>query len=601
MTLAHFRNTTQKLVPARLPRASGLYDLYPAFPIGAGKIKVGYDALAEKIARAQRVMLDGYGGVLWENFCAQLDAALQRMGIRAHRQNINTALYPQEKINELIAPFLGGDDPLFGTRFTGTLRDFFDSTALEMIQPKDDFELNIVYGAGAAFANWDAPIFYVDVPKNEIQFRARAGIICNLGAQNPTAAKAMYKRFYFVDWIALNQHKQDLLPQLECVIDEQRPDEPAFLCGDALRAGLDAMSKNYFRVRPWFEPGPWGGQWLKEHIPRLPPAAPNYAWSFELIAPENGLLLASDGNVVEVSFDFLMYHAHHAVLGECADIFRCEFPIRFDYLDTFDGGNLSLQCHPRLEYIRRHFGERFTQDETYYILDCKPDARVYLGFHETIDEQEFSSALGHCAQTGEPLDVEKFVHTEPAHRHDLFLIPNGTIHCSGVNNLVLEISATPYIFTFKLYDWLRLDLDGKPRALNLTRAFDNLEFARRGARIQSELIAQPRVMETFENGRLLHLPTHAQHFYDVHRIEFRDAVEVETKGSCHVLNLVQGDNIILETGHGMRQEFHYAETFVIPAAAEHYRLIHAGRGGGKIIKAFLKPKAVVEEILGKPN
>ncbi len=602
MSTEHFRKTTQALVPTQLhtPRMEH-YDLYPAFPIGARKIEIGYDALARTFARTRRVMLDGYGGVLWENFRAQLDAALQRIGIRAAWHNVDAALYPPEKIEQLIAPFLGGDDPLFGTRFTGQLRDFFDPEALARLQPDETRQLNIVYGCGAALTNWDAPIFYVDVPKNEIQFRARAGSICNLGARSSTDAKAMYKRFYFVDWIALNQHKAELLPRLARIIDAQRPDEPASMDGDDLRAALGALSQNYFRVRPWFEPGPWGGQWLKNQIPELPQDVPNYAWSFELIVPENGLVFQSEENLLEVSFDFLMFHAHRAVLGDYADIFRYEFPIRFDYLDTFDGGNLSLQCHPRLEYIRQQFGERFTQVETYYILDCKPDARVYLGFQENIQPDAFRAALEQSAQTGAAVDIEKFVNTEHSHKHDLFLIPNGTIHCSGANNLVLEISAMPYIFTFKMYDYMRLDLDGKPRALNIARAFENLDFTRRGARGQAELIAQPRVIETFSNGQLVHLPTHAQHFYDVHRFEFRDAVEVETNGVCHVLNVVEGDAVILETRNGQRQQFNYAETFVVPAAAEAYRLINAGNGEAKVIKAFLKPKSVVEAILGKSD
>jgi len=282
---------------------------------------------------------------------------------------------------------------------------------------------------------------------------------------------------------------------------------------------------------------------------------------------------------------------HHQILGRFGERFGFEFPIRYDLLDTFEGGNLSLQCHPLPEYIHRNFGECFTQDETYYILDCRPDARVYLGFKRGVDPEAFRRDLEAGAENGTPVDIERYVQTVAAHKHDLFLIPGGTIHCSGVGNLVLEISATPYIFTFKMYDWMRMDLDGTPRSLNIARAFDNLAFERQGDRVTQELVSRPSVITAGADWRVVHLPTHEQQFYDVHRFEFSTVVDAATDGSCHVMNVVEGDWIMLETADGMRQRFNYAETFIIPAAAERYRLINGGRRRAMVVKTFLKPEA----------
>ncbi len=586
------RKTSQDLAPLEHhPSLPGRYDLYPSFPLGAGKISRGFEALASQLSQHKTIILEGYGGVFWHDFRVNLEQLFTARGLRSNWVCIDDALLAEGEIERLVKPFLGGNDPIFGTKFTGKLEDFFDQQKLELLLPNSDADINIIYGCGAALAGWTGALVYLDVPKNEIQFRARAGAAHNLGASFSSDMKAVYKRFYFVDWVALNLHKSKLLERLDFIVDAQRP-EPVFMRGTDLRDGLEQMSHNFFRARPWFEPGPWGGQWIKQHIPELPQDAPNYAWSFELITPENGLAFSSDGLLFEVSFDFVMFHNHHAVLGDAAAHFGYEFPIRFDLLDTVQGGNLSVQCHPKPEYALRNFGENFTQDETYYILDCEPEAEVFLGFQENINPSHFRTALEDSFKHSTPLEIDIFVQRLPAEKHDLFLIPSGTIHCSGAGNLVLEISATPYIFTFKMYDWLRLDLEGKPRPLNVDRAFENLDFERRGEKVARDLVSKPVLLESGTDWRVLHLPTHPEHFYDVERLEFSTIFETQTKNTCHIMSLVEGSSIWLETEHGMRQRFNYAETFVVPAAAGSYKLINEGTSTAKIVRAFVRSSLV---------
>lgn len=593
---APYRITRQPPLPARAPDGPERYRLYPTSPLPDAPIEPGWAAVAARfapvLAQGGTVLLDGVVGVLWERLRADVAAALAAAGMHPVWSDVREAMLDEERLERLLRPYLG-DDPLFGKRYPGTLGDLFDPERLQALaRDAAGPEPRIVFGPGAAlaaasFTEPGAFLAYVEVPKNEIQYRSRAGSVSNLGKAGAEDPKAMYKRFYFVDWPLCARHQERLLPALDLMIDAQRPHEPACATGAAVRAGLRSLAGAPFRPRPWFSPGAWGGQWIKDAVPELPQDVPNYAWSFELIAPENGIVFEADGRLLEVPFELLMVQEKERILGPHAERFGHAFPIRFDFLDTVEGGNLSLQCHPSADFAREQFGESLAQDETYYILDAVPGAEVFLGFRDAVDPGAFRAAVEGSARSGSEVDVRRFVQTHPARPHDLFLIPHGAIHCSGAGALVLEISATPYIFTFKIYDWLRLDLDGTPRPLNIDRAFQNLDFSMRGDAVRDELVARPEVVAAGDGFEVVHLRTHREHLYDVHRLEFTGEVEVSTGDSCHVLSLVDGPHVVVETEAGSWR-YYFAETFVMPQAVGRYRLRSDDGTPLKVVKAYLK-------------
>jgi mannose-6-phosphate isomerase class I len=590
-TSMNWRKTTQPLMPPVIAEREippvGQYDIYPFARLEAGSIRSGYDSLANWMMGRTVILIDGYIGNDWEYIAGCLEQQLKAAGTAVKVVYTSTLMKPAAEVDALVAPFLGEKGTVWGRKATIALKDLFDNEKLQHVQPAAE-GITLIIGVGAALTGLNAPVVYIDLPKNELQYRMRARTANNLGKEEWDDNQETYKRFYFVDWVLLNAYKQQLLPSIEVIADGQWKEQITWASYAAISKGLQYLSENAFRVRPWFEAGAWGGDWMKEKIPGINKEEVNYAWSFEMIVPENGLVFESDGRVLEIAFDWLMMEHSKEVLGQDEQRFGIDFPIRFDFLDTFGGGNLSIQCHPRVKYIQEQFGETITQDETYYILDCRKDAKVYLGFQEDIDPAAFRRELEESAAESKAIDIEKYVQVHDARKHDFFLIPNGTVHSSGKDNLVLEISATPYIFTFKMYDWVRLDLNGKPRPINIDHAFNNLDFNRRGARVKEELISKQQVIDSGENWKLVHVPTHAEHFYDVHRIEFSDAVTVETAGKCHVLMLVEGESVLVETANGFRQRYNYAETFAIPAAAGSYKIINEGDTTAKVVKAFVK-------------
>ena len=224
--MSEIRKTTQYLMPVdKTASAAGEYDIYPVHSLGDGTVFAGFDELAKRISGCRTVVVDGYVGVRFDDFVSRLNEALVAAGVKALWWSVEAAMKSSEEIDRLIEPYLGADDPIFGFRSDLSLSDFFDGDKLQSIKPDKAAELNIIYGTGASLAGWDGALVYLDIPKNEIQFRSRAGSVRNLGAHSPEPPKKMYKRFYFVDWVVLNRYKKTLFPKIDIFVDAQRETE----------------------------------------------------------------------------------------------------------------------------------------------------------------------------------------------------------------------------------------------------------------------------------------------------------------------------------------------------------------------------------------
>jgi mannose-6-phosphate isomerase class I len=323
-------------------------------------------------------------------------------------------------------------------------------------------------------------------------------------------------------------------------------------------------------------------------------SAKNYGWCFDCVPEENSLLLGLGGTGFEIPSIDLVFHQPRELLGDAVHArFGDEFPIRFDFLDTMGGSHLSFQVHPLTEYIQQHFGMHYTQDESYYLLDAGPDATVYLGLREGVEPQAMIRDLEIAQAGGAPFAAEKYANQFPAKQHDHFLIPAGTVHCSGASSMVLEISATPYIFTFKMWDWGRVGLDGKPRPIHLNHGVANIQWDRTTAWVKKNLVSHVEPVASGDGWREERTGLHEREFIETRRHWFTKAVPHDTRGGVNVLNLVEGEEAIIESPDGKFEPFvvHYAETFIVPAAVGRYTIRPHGAAVGcecATMKAFVR-------------
>ena len=481
-------------------------------------------------------------------------------------------------------------DRVFGRMYSGELMDFADPEKVKGLrkQVAGSGGKTLVFGFGASLLADQGLCVYADMSRWEIQLRYRVGMSNYLTYNPGEDILRKYKQGYFLEWRIADKLKMAFMDKMQYFIDANRDDDLVMIRRDLFEEALQKAVSGPFRVVPYFDPGVWGGQWMKK-VCGLDPETDDYAWSFDGVPEENSICFDFGETRLEMpAMNLILRHPKELLGQKVYARFGAEFPIRFDLLDTMDGQNLSLQVHPTTDYIRRNFGMAYTQDESYYILDADKDACVYLGLKEGVRVEDMISELEAAHQGGPPFEADKYINRIPAKKHDHFLIPAGTIHCSGKGAVVLEISATPYIFTFKLWDWGRLGLDGRPRPINIGRGAEVIR-ERRTDWVMENLVNPVGTLAENEHYTEEHTGLHELEFIETRRFTVRDRAEIDCHESVNVLNLVEGTACLVESADGSFDPFevHYAETFIVPECVGKYRLRAVG-GPVKVMQAYVR-------------
>ena len=580
------------------------YDKYPVVQVSETSENVCWQGWPEIVSQLNKslenvhkpvkvLVVECYQGVYDE----EVKSALKGQLPHTLWLDASSAMKTSEEINSFLKSDIT-DDEIFGYMTRYHMDCYFDEKKIAELREKVagiSAGVVIVYGVGAAYVMPESDVLvYADMARWEIQMRFRRNEISNVGVDNRMErASLQYKRGFFVDWRICDRFKKTLMSKWDYVLDTNVMGDPKMATAAIVDAGLKKASKSPFRVVPFFDPGPWGGQWMKE-ICDLDRETPNFAWCFDCVPEENSLYLGFGEVRFEIpSIDLVFSYPRELLGNPVYGRFGDEFPIRFDFLDTMGGGNLSLQVHPVTQYIRDTFGIYYTQDESYYLLDAEEDATVYLGLKTGVNPDEMIAALNESQQTGKPFDTEKYVNKWPAKRHDHYLIPAGTVHCSGAGAMVLEISATPSIFTFKLWDWGRLGLDGLPRPINIGHGSKVIQWERQTEFVRHNLINQVEMIAEGDGWREERTGLHENEFIETRRHWFTDIVPHNTNGGVQVLNVIKGDELIVESPTNAFEPFivHYAETFIIPACVGEYTIRPYGSSVGKYcgtIKAYVR-------------
>ena len=498
--------------------------------------------------------------------------------------------YDKDKLNEMMASHLT-DDRVRGVMYYGKMEDFVDDKKLEaMKEVAKSHGRILIYGVGASLISRGDIYIYCDLARWEIQCRYRKGMPNFKQDNNDEDSLRKIKRGFFIEWRIADKQKMKMFDDIDYLLDSNIKNQPKMITGEALREGLKQIAKQPFRLVPYFDPGVWGGQWMKE-VCGLDSKQDNYAWSFDGVPEENSLYLRYGQTRIEIpAMDLVLYQPVELLGMKNYCRFGAEFPIRFDFLDTMGGQNLSLQVHPLTEYIKSHFGMTYTQDESYYILDCQNGGGVYLGLKDNISPDQMIQDLKTAQAGKDKFHADKYVNFFEAKKHDHFLIPAGTIHCSSANCMVLEISATPYIFTFKLWDWDRVGLDGKPRPIHIEDGKKVIRYDRTTKWVEENLVNNFNVIEDNDDYKEVKTGLHELEFIETHVISTSKSVEIKSDKEVTMLNLVDGKQAIIKSSNDSFEPYkvHYAETVIVPANAGSFIIEAVDSEFIKVMKAKVR-------------
>ena len=575
-----------------------------------GSVKVAA-FLSGKAREGSVFAVDGYVGADFARTVNLLEQQLHVKGFQTRTISFRNCLKTKEELWELVDRHLSWDrseDPtlLFGKVYKGGYEGLLDEKKTDALQREiggAHKEIIIVYGQGCLISGlrnlYDHKV-YLDVTPKESILRIRRGQYVNLGMDAPLTTPLIIRRCYYCDFEVAVHLRRELLAtsgNVDYYVENDHPDDMKLLPFKAFSDITASLAAYPFRCKPVYLEGVWGGTYMKK-LRKLPQTMRNAAWVFDLIPMEVSILVDVAGTILELPFSTFFMKEGNKVLGtDVVKKFGGYFPIRFNWDDSYHStGNMSIQCHSGSFYNKEHFNEFGRQDESYYVVITGHEAKTFIGFRDDADIPQFFKDIEAADTEHKPVDYLKYVSYEESKPGLQVMLPAGTIHSSGRNQVILEIgSLTIGSYTYKMYDYLRLDFDGKQRPIHTKLGELNVNQERRTSVIhdpQSKdyIVQKPRLAASGEGWEEYIVGENPQLYFSLRRLEFEKRCEQDTKGVFHVLTLVDGERVrIRSLAHPERcYEASFMDLVVVPADMGAYVIENLGAEPIRVHKTLLR-------------
>lgn len=560
------------------------------------------------------VALDGYTTANWTVFINLLARELTILGIDWETIDANrSTLKDGKEIDAMIDPLLIWDtkiDPtlLYGKIYKGGYKGLLDESKVAAFRKavpaaKVPGKVVIVYGYGSLIPElrdlYDVKCFFDLTPKTSM-LRIRRGEYSNLGKERPDAINRVIRRCYYCDFENAVHNRKELwennVPDWYFI--DSDPGKLQMMPFSAFSDICAQLVKYPFRAKPCYLEGVWGGTYMKK-LRNLPKEMRNAAWVFDFIPMEVSVLVEAGDELLDINYCSFVHKEGVNLMGEdCVKKYQGYFPIRFNWDDSYHStGNMSIQCHSGGKYNIENYNEFGRQDESYYVVVTGHEAKTFIGFRDDADIPQFFKEIEAADTEHKTCDYMKYVSYEDSVPGLQVMLPAGTIHSSGRNQVILEIgSLTIGSYTYKMYDYLRLDFDGKQRPIHTHLGELNVRQDRRTSVIHDPespeyIVQKPRLDVSGDGWEEYILGENPQMYISLRRLEFEKQCEQDTKGEkFHVLTLVDGEKVRVRSVEHPERHFdmEFMEIVCVPADMGRYVIENLGKEPIRIHKTCLR-------------
>ena len=560
------------------------------------------------------VALDGYTTANWTVFVNLIarECCLLGLGFEAIDANAAT-LKSGKEIDAIIDSLLIWDtkiDPtlLYGKVYKGGYQGLMDEARTEAFKKavpasRQAGKISVVYGYGSLIPElrelYDVKVFF-DLTPMKSMLRIRRGEYSNLGKERPGIINRTIRRCYYCDFECAVRNRHELWENNvpDWYVLDNDPQNLQLMPFGTFSDICAQLVKYPFRAKPCYLEGVWGGSYMKK-LRKLPEEMRNAAWVFDFIPMEVSVVVEAGDEKLDINYCSFVHKEGVNLMGEdCVKKFEGYFPIRFNWDDSYHStGNMSIQCHSGGEYNVKNYNEFGRQDESYYVVVTGHDAKTFIGFRDDADIPQFFRDIEAADTEHKPCDYMKYVSYEESKPGLQVMLPAGTIHSSGRNQVILEIgSLTIGSYTYKMYDYLRLDFDGKQRPIHTRLGEENVRQDRRYSVIHDPespeyIVQKPRLAASGEGWEEYILGENPQVYFSLRRLEFEKKCEQDTGGKLfHVLTLVDGDAVrVRSVRHPERYfDLQFMDIVCVPADMGRYVIENLGREPVMVHKTCLR-------------